>query len=415
MITVVGLGEHPLGERAVKALATAALVVGGRRHLEAVTRLLPTPRREVELRGDLTPALTALAADPGPAVVLASGDPGFFGIVRILAERFGPGALSIVPAVSTVASASARVGLNWDDAVVASAHGRDPPAAVNLCRRYPKVAVLTSPAFGPAALAGALGRLDRTLVVIERVGASTERIVTGRPPTIAAMMFSDPNVVLCLDPHAPPAGKAAQWPPRLIPQRWALPEDAFDYRDGMITKAEVRALALAWLGPGPGDLVWDVGAGSGAVAVDAALLGAAVIAVDDEPAQCMRVRVNAARHGVPVEVVEGQAPAALAGLPDPDAVFVGGGGPQLREIVQYAADRARRVVVVTLATLERVGPVCQLFAEAKLQVEGTQLAAARLTPFATGTRLAAVNPVFLLSGRRAPAEGLRPLAGEDRS
>lgn len=398
MITVIGLGEHPLGERGVEALGEAALVVGGRRHLDAVAGL-PPRRREIELRGDLSLALNAVASDPGPTVVLASGDPGFFGIVRVLAERFGPQALRVVPAVSAVASAFSHMGLSWDDAVVASAHGRDPRIAVNLCRRYPKVAVLTSPAFGPAALAGALRHLDRALFVVEDIGAA-ERLTTGGPAAIASKTFSDPNVVLCLDPLAPTGGKGGQWPPRLTPQRWALPEDDFDHRDGMITKAEVRALALAWLGPGPGDLVWDVGAGSGAVAIEAARLGAAVIAIDADPAQCRRVRANAALHGVPVEVVQGGASAVLSGLPDPDAVFVGGGGALLRGIVQVAAHRVRRVVVVTLATVERVGPVCQLLDEAGLQVEGAQLAAARLTPFATGTRLAAVNPVFLLSGRR---------------
>jgi precorrin-6B C5,15-methyltransferase / cobalt-precorrin-6B C5,C15-methyltransferase len=411
MITVVGLGEHPLGHRAVEALGAATLVAGGRRHLDAVAPLLSPKRREVELRGDLAPALAALAADPGPGVVLASGDPGFFGIVRVLAERFSPGALRIVPAVSTVASAFARIGLSWDDAVVTSAGGRDPAVAVNLCRRYPKVAVLTSPAFGPAALAAVLRHLDRTLVVVEQVGAAAERVTTGAPAAISSKRFSDPNIVLCFDPEAALAGKATQWPPRLSPQRWALPEDAFDHRDGMITKAEIRALALAWLGPGPGDLVWDLGAGSGSVTVEAARLGAAVIAVDADPAQCRRIRANAQRHGVPAEVVEGQAPAVLTSLPDPDAVFVGGGGALLGTIVRTAADRAPRVVVVALATVERVGEVRQILTKAGLAVEGVQLAAARLTPVgqrggtppmtaSTTTRLAAANPVFLLSGRR---------------
>lgn len=414
MITVIGLGDSLPGERAVQALDEAALIVGGRRHLQAVAPLRSPRHREIELRGDLTLALNAIASDPGPVVVLASGDPGFFGIVRLLAERFGPEALQVFPAVSSVASAFARAAVSWDDAVVASAHGRDPRVAVNLCRRYPKVAVLTSPTFGPAALAEALRHLDRMLVVVEHAGTPSERVTTGEPAAIASKAFSDPNVVLCLDPEAPPAGKGVRWPPRQTPERWALPEDAFDHRGGMITKSEVRAVALAWLGPGPGDLVWDIGAGSGAVAIEAARLGAAVIAIDADPAQCDRVRANAAQHGVPVEVVRGGASAVLPGLPDPDAVFVGGGGPLLGGIVQVAAHRVRRVVVITLATVERVGPICQLLDTANLHVEGAQLAAARLTPFASGTRLAAVNPVFLLSGRRGESGG-RPPAGGDRS
>ncbi len=396
MITVIGMGEQPLGEPAVMALAGAALVVGGARHLEAVAALLPPEHQAMAVGGDLEPVLAALAASPGPAVALASGDPGFFGIVRTLAQRFGPGALRVIPGVSSVASAFARVGHSWDDAVVASAHGRSPTTAVNLCRRFPKVAVLTSPTFGPAALAAELGTLERTLVVVEEIGAGSERVTTGSVAEIARRAFRDPNVVLCLDVAL--NHKSTQWPPRPSPDRWALPEEEFAHRDRMITKAEVRALALAWLGPGPGDLLWDVGAGSGAVAVEASRLGAAVIAIDADPAQCDRARANAARHGAPVEVVEGKAPAALAELPDPDAVFVGGGGA---EVAQAAAARARRAVVVALATVERVAPVMQVLAAAGLGVEGVQLSAARLAPLGSGTRLAAENPVFLVCGRRS--------------
>ncbi|MGH8932814.1 MAG: precorrin-6y C5,15-methyltransferase (decarboxylating) subunit CbiE [Egibacteraceae bacterium] len=399
MITVIGLGSQPLGEPALKALAEAALVVGGARHLEAVAALLAPQHRTVAVGGDLEPVLGALASEPGPAVALASGDPGFFGIVRTLAQRFGPSALRVIPGVSSVASAFARAGLSWDDAVVASAHGRDPAPAVNLCRRYPKVAVLTSPAFGPAALAAALGALERTLVVVEEIGTSRERVTTSSVAEIARQAFRDPNVVLCLREAA--GQRSTQWPPRPTPIRWALPEEEFVHRDRMITKAEVRALALAWLGPGPGDLLWDVGAGSGAVAVEAARLGAAVIAIDADPAQCDRARANAARHGVPVEVVEGQAPAMLAELPDPDVVFVGGGGADVRAIVQAAAARAGRAVVVALATVERVGLARGALAAAGLDVEGVQLSVARLAPLGSGTRLAAENPVFLICGRRS--------------
>jgi precorrin-6Y C5,15-methyltransferase (decarboxylating) len=415
VITVVGLGDGPLGDAAAEALAGAVLVAGGRRHLDAVAARLTPGCREVELRGDLAPALDALAAGLGPAVVLASGDPGFFGIVRVLAERFGPGALRVLPGVSSVASAFARAGLSWDDAVVASAHGRDPAPAVNLCRRFPKVAVLTGPGLEPAELGRALAGLDRTLIVVERAGGPGERVTTGKPDAIAEQRFADPNVVLCVDESAPIGGKGRQWAPRVTPDRWALPDAGFEHRDGMITKSEVRAVALAWLGPGPGDLVWDVGAGSGSVAVEAARLGAAVVAVESDPAQCRRVRANAARHGVPVEVVEGAAPGALAGLPDPDAVFAGGGGDDVAAIVRAAAVRARRVVVAALATVERVGPVREALAGSGLEVEGVQISAARFAPLATGTRLAATNPVFLVSGRRLGEGGrLRSPVGGDR-
>jgi precorrin-6Y C5,15-methyltransferase (decarboxylating) len=226
-----------------------------------------------------------------------------------------------------------------------------------------------------------------------------ERIVEGEPEEIAAAQFAEPNVLLALEPGREVGAKAVVWPPR-TPDQWALAEDAFEHRASMITKTEVRALALARLGPGLGDLVWDVGAHSASVAIECARLGAAAIAVERDPEACALARENAARHGVAIEVVEGEAPAALATLPDPDAVFVGGGGPDLPEILAVAAPRARRAVVVALATLERVEPALRTLAEAGLATGGTMLQASELRPFAGGRRLAAKNPVFVVWGRR---------------
>jgi precorrin-6B C5,15-methyltransferase / cobalt-precorrin-6B C5,C15-methyltransferase len=166
----------------------------------------------------------------------------------------------------------------------------------------------------------------------------------------------------------------------------------------MVTKPEVRALALARLGPRPGTLVWDVGAGSGSVAVECARFGAAVIAVERDVAQCARVAANARRHRTEVRVVGGAAPEALAGLPDPDAVFVGGGG--LAVINAVAARRPGRIVVA-LAAVQRAGPAMEALAGAGYTVDGTLLHASRLAPLPDGAhRLAAANPVFLLWAAR---------------
>ncbi len=124
----------------------------------------------VVLKGDLSEALARIEDTEGPVVVLASGDPGFFGIVRLLGERFGRENLRVLPGLSSVALAFARAGLSWDDAVTVSAHGREPRRAVNVCRAHPKVAVLTSPDFGPAELAEALDGLGRSFVVAEKLG-----------------------------------------------------------------------------------------------------------------------------------------------------------------------------------------------------------------------------------------------------
>ena len=394
MITVLGLDGSPLDERAAAALAAATLVVGGRRHLAAV----PVPARARTLAlGDVAAALDAVGGHDGDAVVLASGDPGFFGVLRAMRERgLAP---AVLPAVSSVAAAFARAGLPWDDALVVSAHGRDLRPAVNACRAHPKVAVLTGPGAGPAELAAALAGTGRRLVVAECLGSPDERVSELPPGQDPAGPWLDPNVVLVLAERTPSSARGWCHPPVSTPAEWALPEREFDHRGSMVTKAEVRALTLARLAPRPGALVWDVGTGSGSVAVECARFGAAVVAVDRDAQQCERARANARRHGVDVEVVPGAAPGALEALPDPDAVFVGGGG---RDVVAAVAARAPHRVVVALAALERVGPTHAVLTAGGYAVDGAQLQASRLAALPDGAhRLAAENPVVLLWGRRA--------------
>ncbi|MFH9418941.1 precorrin-6y C5,15-methyltransferase (decarboxylating) subunit CbiE [Streptomyces rochei] len=410
MITVVGMGAGaPPG---ADVAAGAELVVGGRRHLDAVR--LPEGAERVVL-GALAPALDTVAeyvSEGRPVTVLASGDPGFFGIVRVLAERFGAQRLDVRPGVSSVAAAFARVGLPWDDAVVASAHGRDLRTAVNLCRAHPKVAVLTGPGAGPAELGAALRSDPRVLVVASALGSGEERVERVTPAEAAGRDWGAAvSVVLCLDEARALGPVRSVAGPRAGAAGWALEESAFAHRDSMITKFEVRALALARLGPRPGDLVWDVGAGSGSVAVECARLGAAVTAVEKTPDGVERVRANAAAHGVDVRVVHGAAPAALSRLDDPDAVFVGGGGRELAAIVAACARRARRSVVVAMAALDRVPAAREALVDAGLECDGVLLQSSRLAPLPGDvTRLAATNPVFLLWGVRphSRTEGVSP-------
>ncbi len=396
-ITVIGLDGGPLSAEAEGLLEEAVLVAGGNRHLEL---LGVEGKRAVVLKGDLSEALGQIEETEGPVVVLASGDPSFFGIVRLLVRRFGRENLRVLPGVSSVALAFARAGLTWDDAVTVSAHGRDPRRAVNVCRSHPKVAVLSSPEFGPADLARQLEGWGRTFLVAERLGEADERVFRGAVTEIASMEWRDPNVVLVLDEERALEGKGWISSGLKSPDRWALPEASFEHRSGMITKSETRALVLAHLGPGPGDLVWDVGAGSGSIAIECARLGAAAIAVERDPESCTRIRENATRHGASVRVVEGEAPDALRDLPEPDAVFVGGSGSGFEEIVKLCAVRARRSVVLSLITLEKIMPAGEILQVCGLEVETTLLQASRVKGIGTLHRLAAETPIFVVRGRK---------------
>jgi precorrin-6B C5,15-methyltransferase / cobalt-precorrin-6B C5,C15-methyltransferase len=396
-ITVVGLDGRPLDEEIERLLGDADLVAGGRRHLE----MLGVDRdRAVVLKGDLSEALARIKGTEGPVVVLASGDPGFFGIVRLLGGRLGRENLRILPGLSSVALAFASAGLSWDDAVTVSAHGRDPRRAVNVCRAHPKVAVLTSPEFGPAELAEELGGLERTFVIAEKLGEAGERVFHGEAGTVAGMEWEDPNVVLVLDERRMSGARSwISWD--IMAQRqWALSEEEFEHRSGMITKSATRAFVLSRLGPGPGDLIWDVGAGSGSVAIECARLGAAAIAVERDPESCARIRRNAEHHGVRLQIMEAMAPETLRDLPEPDAVFVGGSGGAFEEIVKLSAVRARRAVVLALVTLERVVPAAQLLEDCGLEVETTFLQTSSMKGVGNLHRLAAESAVFVVSGSR---------------
>ncbi|MEV0401285.1 precorrin-6y C5,15-methyltransferase (decarboxylating) subunit CbiE [Actinoallomurus sp. NPDC050550] len=414
MITVVGYDGSPLPQTAMDRLQKASLVVGGRRHLEAVRP--PEHARRIVL-GDVPAALAEIdAAARDDVVVLASGDPGFFGILRSLREHGH--APEVLPAVSSVAAAFARIGLPWDDAVVVSAHGRDPRTAVNACRAMPKVAVLTSPACGPGEIGAELAGWDRVLWVAERLGGPGERVVRCTPAEAAARDWADPNIVIALDEHRPAegslvrpaagrmgdstydtvagrAGRRVHDQPAAPPDGWAYADDAYEHRAGMITKWEVRAVVLSRLRPTLGTLIWDVGAGSGSVGVECAEHHAAVIAIERDPAACELIRRNA--RSTAVRVVEGAAPEAYDGLPDPDAVFVGGGG---LDALSGALARRPETAVATFAAVDRAATAHRLLADAGYAVEGVQLAASRFADLPGGSfRLDAQNPVFVLTGR----------------
>jgi precorrin-6B C5,15-methyltransferase / cobalt-precorrin-6B C5,C15-methyltransferase len=405
MITVIGCDGGPLRPEAATAVAAAGVVVGAPRHLASVD--VPPGAQRVELKA-LDTALDTICAAQGDVAVLASGDPGFFGVIRALRAR-GVTA-RVIPAVSSIALAFARIGMDWDDALIISAHGRDPRRAVAAALAHHKAAILTAP--GTAAeFVAALTAAGRRVYVAECLGSPEERVSELTDETadaggagaasnaIAAAGFADPNIVIALDRYPQLRSEPGWLAGHSGPEGWALPESDFEYRDSMITKAEVRALVLARLGPAPGRTIWDIGAGSGSVAVECARFGAWVTAVERDPWQCLRIRENATRHGVYLRVIEGDARESLAGLPPADAIFAGGGGNDVLGggIDGGSPDR----VVVTLATVERVGEVIRLLTKRGYWTDGIQLQASRLATMAKGAhRLDARNPVFVVWAER---------------
>ncbi|MFE0630703.1 precorrin-6y C5,15-methyltransferase (decarboxylating) subunit CbiE [Streptomyces sp. NPDC058864] len=378
-VTVIGWDGSPPNEAARSALSAATLVAGTRHHL--ALPFVPEDAERIVL-GSIDLAARRIARHRGTAVVLADGDPGFFGVVRALRAPEHGLEVEVVPGVSSVAQAFARAGMAWDDARVVVAHTRTLRRAVNICRAHPKVAVLTAPGAGPAELALLLGDEHRTFVICEALGTEHEQVTVLTSDKVADHTWRDPNVVLVVGaaPAAGPVPVAAQsgWlaggehasADRV--RGWALPAERYAPEDG---PAHLRALQLARLGPRAGDLLWDIGAGGGAVAVEAARFGAAVIAVEAEAAACERIEDTARDFGVQVRVVHGRAPHVLEDLPEPDIVRIGGGGP---EVVAACAARRPERIAASAANRDEAEAVSRALDEGGYTVECALLQAVEL-------------------------------------
>lgn len=399
-VTVIGWDGSPLTAAARSALGAATLVAGAAHHL-ALTEVPPAAER-IRL-GSVSLAARRIAAHRGTAVVLADGDPGFFGVVRTLrAPEYGL-EVEVVPAVSSVAQAFARAGMPWDDAQVVVAHPRTLRRAVNVCRAHTKVAVLTSPGAGPAELGLLLQGVHRTFVICEELGTEREQVTVLTSDKAADHTWRDPNVVIVIG--GPVAASDTGWIAGRdpgTPRGWALPAPAYGGEDslGEGESDRLRAAQLARIGPRVGDLVWDIGCGSGAFTVEAARFGAAVIAVDADPDACARTTAVARHFGVQPQIVHGTAPHILEDLPEPDVVRVGGGGAA---VVSAVADRRPARIVTHASTRDAAELIGRDLTEHGYAVECALLQSVELDTRAWTERERTV--VFLLSGQlpdRAP-------------
>ncbi len=405
-LSVVGLSEDGLdGLPAVaRGLVDGAEVLaGGRRHLAMVPE---DGRERLVWPTSIAAGIESLAERRGRRVcVLASGDPFCYGIGARLAERFSMDEMTVVPAPSAFTLACARLGWSRPACETISLHGRPLERLAALLHPGARILALswdgTTPA-GAAALLRRAGYGPSRLTVLEHLGGPAERRRDGTAadwpaPGDPAGRVADLNtlaVAVMPDREARPR-----------PRVPGLPDEAFDH-DGQLTKREARAVTLAALAPMPGDHLWDVGAGSGSVAIEwlRSHPRTSAVAVEPEPDRCARIAANAAALGVPdLEIVRGAAPAALAGLERPDAVFLGGGltAPGTIEACRQALRSGGRLVA-NAVTVE--GETVLLAAQARLGGALTRLAVARAEPVGRFTGWRPLMPVtqWILEKGHAP-------------
>jgi precorrin-6Y C5,15-methyltransferase (decarboxylating) len=408
-ITIIGIGSDGLAgltARARELVTSADLLLGA----DSALDLVPEGRGErVRIGPDLQEVVRLLETNLGRRrlAIVAVGDPLFYGVARYLCDRLGKEHFEVLPHVSSMQLAFARVKESWEEAFLTNLAGHPLDEVVDRIRTAETVGIFPGPEEGPAEIARRL--LARGLdyfraYVCENLGAPDERVTQGELADIQEMEFSPLNVlILKRKPGRPDQPRT----PGLL-RRFGNPDDVFAQsrpKSGLITQAEVRAVALAQLNIQPGSVVWDIGAGSGSVAIEAAQLSAPgmVYAIEQDAADYHLILANAQTFGVRnLKAVHGTAPAVFAGLPAPDALFVGGTGHEIGRLLQaaYAALRPGGSLVVNVATLEMLSGTYAALKALAPPVQVLLVNLSRGVEQLETLRFDAVNPTFLLSVSR---------------
>lgn len=404
-VSLVGMGPGSpalLTRAATAALARAELFIGAPRLLEPY-RQGAVPCREAVLARDILAALEQSGAEN--AAVLLSGDTGFYSGAKGLRPLLLEAGMKVetFPGVSSLQYLCAKIGTPWEDIHPASAHGRA-CAPAELVARHGRVFFLTGETGDqtPRALCAALeqaGWGKARAWVGSRLSYPDEEIFSGAVEEFCRRDFPPLCVLLVRgEPACPPAGT------------FGIPDSGFVRGQVPMTKEEVRAAALSKLRVAPGGTYWDVGAGTGSVAVAISALArdGRVLAVERDPEACGLILENAARFGAGnLTLVRGEAPAALGDLPAPDGVFVGGSGGSLEDVLKTALEKNPRVRVVvaavTLETLSRGAALLDALPFAGVEV--SQITVARARELGRYHLMTGQNPVFLLSGEGQGKEG----------
>ena len=449
IVQVVGIGlsgAMSLTPTVLKLVESATILIGGRRHLEAFDDLLASKgHQKIEAwpLGDFTQVFddlrSRLKSDPTTrAVILASGDPLFFGVGRLLLEFFPAHQLAFHPQLSSIQLAFSRLKLPWQAATLVSVHGRDEQQLIQAIKRGDQtIAVLTDGVLTPGAIAALIVSLDfpvrYRIWVCENLGAdegadgaaASERISDYWPEELSeqrpAQKFSPLNVVVLCRQE-----KTADLPEAL--PLIGLPDAAFKgFRDRptLMTKREIRLLVLGALAPLDGQTIWDIGAGTGSVSVELSRLcpNARVYAIEKTAMGVALIRHNAEKLAIaPIQPIQGQAPAALANLPKPHRVFIGGSNGALIPILDFLTDKMTHQsthkkadliaspgrIVLALATLEHISElttwISQPAVAANWNAQLTQINISRSSPVGPLTRFAPLNPVTLVTLLQATSQ-----------
>ncbi len=407
-VYILGIGDDGLGgltSAARKLVDEAELLVGDQANLS----LVPAGKAErVTVGADLEAVVKRISAAAGKrTAVLASGDPLFYGVARYLCEKLGKERFEVLPHVSSMQLAFARVKESWEEAYLTNLASHKLAQVIDKIRIADKVGLFTTDEQTPAAVAQ--GLLDRGIdyfsaYVCENLGSPDERVTQGELRELAEQEFSPLNVmILVRKPNVP--DRPSDWAGRRL---FGNPDEAFRQsrpKQGLLTPAEIRSLALAELELQPTSIVWDVGAGSGSVAIEAASIASAgtTYAIERDQEDHQLILANVEKFGVKNLVpVLGPAPDAWSGLPDPDCVFVGGHGREVNRLVELSFARLKPGgrLVANVGSIENLAAVHETLQRQTGDVKLWMVNVSRGAHQLERMRFVALNPSFLLAARK---------------
>lgn len=406
-IYIIGIGADgaaSLSPRALELINRAEMLIGGKRLLALFPQV---EAQKVAIREDLGEIEKVIKDNFGckRIRVLASGDPNFFGIARYLVGQVGKDVIEIIPNISSIQLAFAKIKESWEDAAFLSLHARPLERLLDLIQQHSKLCLLTDGRNSPDAIGRFL--LDRGVreykaFVCEELGGKGEKVFEGSLEELIQQRFSPLNILILLRDES--RGKKEF----VFPRHLGLRDKEFHRikkEKGLITKGEIRAVSLAKMEIREDSIVWDIGAGTGAVSIEASFLArrGKVYAVEIDKERLETIQQNIKRfNALNVHPAKACAPEGLESLPDPDAIFIGGSGGKIGEIIDISCERIKKGgrIVVNLATLENLSLSMRKLEEKGLEAEITFLNIARGKKLKDLHRLESLNPVFIVTGRK---------------
>ena len=404
-LVILGIGDDGLAglTEPARRLVTDADLILGAPSILALLESVSVPKQALEPDMSLALRQVREALEYSNPVLISSGDPLFYGVARYLCDRLGKESFEVVPHVSSMQLAFARIKESWEDAYLTNLAGRPIEAVIDRIRTAEKIGLFSSEECPPARLAREL--LERGIdyfraFVCENLGSPDERVTQCELSDLVTMDFNPLNVMILIrKPNRPDrASRASRH------RLFGNPDDAFAQslpKRGLVTHAEVRSIALAQLDIRATSTVWDIGAGSGSVAIEAAQLAhlGTVYAIEPEPADIALIQANAEEFGVPnVRATLGRAPEVLATLPEPDAIFVGGTGRQVDIVLISAYSRLIQggTMAVNVATIDGLATAYHTLKNLAGEVRVWNVSVARGIEQMDRLRFEAINPTFLL-------------------